>query len=278
MKKLIFKITSVLVMLCMMTLCTVSTYATSDVSYIIAEDVKLNEVESEFEIPVSISDNQGIMGFMLLITYDSEIVEPVSVERGEALGAGFFNDSIGTSESGQLKVMWTGSENSYTNGVLFKVKFKVLKADFSSTKILFDYSKPDTFNEAYEDVEFSFDNSTITQISKGDVNRDGSVNISDATEIQKYLVNMVELDDEQKKLSDTDNDNIVSVMDATKIQKYIVNLVDDLGWYMKSDNDPASTGDDYYLKFSGWTQSITEFTVLSTVCFDKSKALNAVAV
>ena len=42
---------------------------------------------------------------------------------------------------------------------------------------------------------------------------------------------MVELDDEQKKLSDTDNDNKVSVMDATKIQKYIVNLVDDLGWH-----------------------------------------------
>ena len=229
MKKLIFKIISVIIMLCMLTLSTASIYATNGMSYIIAEDVNPNGTTSEFEIPVSISDNQGIMGFMLLITYNSEIIEPVSVERGEALGAGFFNDSIGSSENGQLKVMWTGSENSYTNGVLFKIKFKVLKTDFTSTKVLFDYSKPDTFNEAYEDVELSFDNSTIVKFSKGDVNRDGSVNISDATEIQKYLVNMVELDDEQKKLSDTDNDNKVSVMDATKIQKYIVNLVDDLG-------------------------------------------------
>ena len=138
MKKLIFKIISVIIMLCMLTLSTASIYATSGVSYIIAEDVNLNGTTSEFEIPVSISDNQGIMGFMLLITYNSEIIEPVSVERGEALGAGFFNDSIGSSENGQLKVMWTGSENSYTNGVLFKIKFKVLKTDFTSTKVLFD--------------------------------------------------------------------------------------------------------------------------------------------
>ncbi len=229
MKKLIFKITSVLVVLCMLTLCTASIYATNGISYIIAEDIELSSDEIEFEIPVSISENQGIMGFMLLLSYDSEIIEPVSVERGEALGAGYFNDSIGTAETDVLKIMWTGSENSYTNGLLFKVKFKVLKADFTSTKVSFDYSQPDTFNENYDDVELSFDDSNIFRISTGDVNRDGSVNIVDATEIQKYLVNIVKFDDVQKKLADTDNNGTVSVMDATKIQKYIVNLVDKLG-------------------------------------------------
>jgi hypothetical protein len=165
---------------------------------------------------------------MLLITYNSEIIEPVSVERGEALGAGFFNDSIGSSENGQLKVMWTGSENSYTNGVLFKIKFKVLKTDFTSTKVLFDYSKPDTFNEAYEDVELSFDNSTIVKFSKGDVNRDGSVNISDATEIQKHLAKLVTLSDQQLKNANTDHNDTVNILDATQIQKYLAKLVDSL--------------------------------------------------
>ena len=36
---------------------------------------------------------------------------------------------------------------------------------------------------------------------------------------------------------------------------------------------PAFAGDVHYLKFSRWIQSITEFTVQSTVLFDESKAL-----
>ncbi len=55
----------------------------------------------------------------------------------------------------------------------------------------------------------------------GDVNQDGAVDISDATYIQKYIVKMISLTDDQKSLADVDG-NGISVADAIVIQKYIV--------------------------------------------------------
>lgn len=58
----------------------------------------------------------------------------------------------------------------------------------------------------------------------GDVNLDGSVNVADATEIQKYLTALVTLTDKQIALADVDGDGKVSIQDATKIQRIIAGL------------------------------------------------------
>ncbi len=227
MKKIIFKFTSVAVVLCMLMLCNVSFYATEqvDYTYILAEDVNVNaKVDDIIEIPVSVSENQGMMGFKLLVSYDSDILAPVSVDRGEALGAGLLNDSIGTSDMSVLQIVWTGSDNCYENGLLFTMKFKVLNADFTSTEVKFDYSQPDTFNVKYDDVKLSFDNSTINNFKTGDVNFDGIVNVVDATTIQKYSVGLTSFDSLQKQLADVNNDGAVNVSDATLIQKQVVGL------------------------------------------------------
>ena len=61
-------------------------------------------------------------------------------------------------------------------------------------------------------------------VVKGDVNGDGLINIVDATEIQKYLADICELDETAKKSADFNEDSTVNVVDATDIQKYLVNL------------------------------------------------------
>lgn len=58
----------------------------------------------------------------------------------------------------------------------------------------------------------------------GDVNLDGIVNIVDATDIQKYLVDLEEFSDLQLSLADVDKDGSTKVIDATLIQKYIAEL------------------------------------------------------
>lgn len=55
----------------------------------------------------------------------------------------------------------------------------------------------------------------------GDVNLDGEVNISDATLIQKYLVDLVPLSDNALSLADFNKDSFVNISDVTLIQKYI---------------------------------------------------------
>ncbi len=60
---------------------------------------------------------------------------------------------------------------------------------------------------------------------KGDVNGDGKVNIVDATDIQKYIVQMISLNEEQLKAADVTGDGKIDIKDVTLIQKYLVELI-----------------------------------------------------
>lgn len=64
----------------------------------------------------------------------------------------------------------------------------------------------------------------ISTYDIGDVNMDGKVDILDATLVQKYAANIVDLSAEQKYLADYNNDGDITVVDATEIQKFIVHL------------------------------------------------------
>ncbi|MGN0503993.1 MAG: dockerin type I repeat-containing protein, partial [Ruminococcus sp.] len=72
--------------------------------------------------------------------------------------------------------------------------------------------------------------SSVTQDVKicklGDVNMDGKINISDATEIQKGIAGLVSLSDYQNKLADVNKDGKSNVADATHIQKFVAGLID----------------------------------------------------
>lgn len=59
----------------------------------------------------------------------------------------------------------------------------------------------------------------------GDVNRDGKLNIKDATAIQKHAAKMIDFDAEQITLADYNADGKINVKDATMIQKKIANLI-----------------------------------------------------
>ncbi|MCQ2514084.1 MAG: dockerin type I domain-containing protein [Ruminococcus sp.] len=59
----------------------------------------------------------------------------------------------------------------------------------------------------------------------GDVNGDGTINVTDATTIQHYLVGLAILSDEHLTRADADRDGRVSIKDATLIQKYLVGIV-----------------------------------------------------
>ena len=59
----------------------------------------------------------------------------------------------------------------------------------------------------------------------GDVNKDGVLNIKDATAIQKYLAKLMEFGDDQIALADINGDNDVNIKDVTHIQKKIAKLI-----------------------------------------------------
>ena len=60
----------------------------------------------------------------------------------------------------------------------------------------------------------------------GDVNFDGSVDILDSTEIQKFAAEKTEFTDEQFEMADINKDDFADVMDALLIQKYAIGKYD----------------------------------------------------
>ena len=61
-------------------------------------------------------------------------------------------------------------------------------------------------------------------LAKGDADGDGYVSITDATTIQRYLVGLCKLNDEQLSVVDADEDGYVSIRDVTMLQRYLVGL------------------------------------------------------
>ncbi len=74
-----------------------------------------------------------------------------------------------------------------------------------------------------------------------DVNLDGKVSILDATEIQKYLVHLTVLDEEQIKTADINGDEKISILDAACIQKYLVGLFPEPEETNTTESEPFSS-------------------------------------
>ncbi len=67
---------------------------------------------------------------------------------------------------------------------------------------------------------------TVRPEKAGDANLDYTVNINDATLIQKFIADLCEMNGLQKGVSEVDGDGKVTVRDATMIQKRCAGLID----------------------------------------------------
>ena len=88
------------------------------------------------------------------------------------------------------------------------------------------YGKPGSEAEAYanENGGFIFISDEYT-VTTGDVNGDSKVDITDATLVQQFAAELIELDENQKKAADTNKDGKVDITDATLIQKFVAELI-----------------------------------------------------
>ena len=75
----------------------------------------------------------------------------------------------------------------------------------------------------------------------GDVNNDGVISVADATDIQKYLANIIDLDDEALICADTDGNGVVSISDATTTQKYLAEIIEDFPANQPDPTEPDPT-------------------------------------
>ncbi|MBQ9531405.1 MAG: leucine-rich repeat protein [Eubacterium sp.] len=128
--------------------------ATSEIANIFIENGLTGEYADTVTVPVYISNNKGIMGYMINVNYNPEQLEIVMAQRG-ATFPGTFNDTIGADEEGTFSILWSGTDNIDADGVLANLTFRVLTDEDVISPINITYSQDDTFNSEYEDVVFN---------------------------------------------------------------------------------------------------------------------------
>lgn len=118
---------------------------------------------STVTIPVSISNNCGLMGMQLEIEYDNTCLLPISVEGTDIFTTGEVNDSIETSQGNTFHVIWAGSENMDSNGKLFNMTFYCKEdTEVDETSVHISTVKNNTYTEKYSPISCIAADSVIT--------------------------------------------------------------------------------------------------------------------
>lgn len=86
----------------------------------------------------------------------------------------------------------------------------------------------DVYDYTLAGTEFHYNTGAQPTFLRGDVNGDGKIDVTDATLVQLYAAEMLELTDEQLKAADANSDGKVDVTDATYIQLFVAELIDNL--------------------------------------------------
>lgn len=130
-----------------------------------AENVTVEGGE-QVTVPIKIENNEGFMGFSVTVSYDDDVFTPLSVSKGEML-TGMFNDSIETSTDNSFKVVFTGTEDIVSDGVMFNVVFEVADSASGAYELDISYVQQDTFKEGWENAVFNCENVEVVVTDNG---------------------------------------------------------------------------------------------------------------
>ena len=200
----------------------------------IASDVGLKS------IPIYIKNNFGLMGYKLRFDFDSSVIEPVSVTCSKTI-SGAFDSNVGINQD-SVSVVWNNTENYSQNGLLFTLVINV--KSIKETTIKISYTKEDTFNESWEEVELycnsiklNFKNIISQELKIDYINRlifgltQGSVSIDEKVEaLNKNSFSV------SKSNKNVGTGSVLSVLDKDNVpvEEFTVILFGDVngdGWY-----------------------------------------------
>ncbi len=190
--------------------------------YNVSLDYEVTDVEAEYKDGYMVFDfygfEEGAALFFVSCTDNSK--NDVEDNNSTADEATF--DEVSTKDEATLDEAIKDEENTATEDE----ESTSTKDESTKDEELSNPSEPTEDETKPTDPDMPSDSTKDeSDFMPGDVNRDGKLNIRDATLIQKYLAKLESLDKEQIALADYNADGKVNVKDATRIQKKIANLI-----------------------------------------------------
>ncbi len=115
------------------------------------------QVGETIKVPVKIYKNPGVMAYMLNFEYDSNVLSYVDYEKGD-----FLTNYEFSAYNGVLNFVNVENKDVDENGVLFYLKFKILKTDQKKTEIALNLTGEEAANSQEKWVKFEGENGTVT--------------------------------------------------------------------------------------------------------------------
>lgn len=175
--------------------------------------------DTEIEIPLVISDNVGLAGLQLELSYDDALTLE-AIEIGDALASLEFTPP-GSLAANPITLLLDGQESDDTNGTVFKLIFKAKEDTPEGT-----YDIKVTVKDAYDnnmntvEIEDASTKVNVVHYIPGDINGDGEVGARDITMLRRYIAGGYDVTVVEPAL-DVNRDGEVSARDITMLRRYI---------------------------------------------------------
>lgn len=135
------------------------------------------------------------------------------------------DEKVSVSASADGGVDYYGVQVWKGDKVVYQESFTANKLDIDCSKLgAGDYGVFVSCVNNYGSINTETVQFHVTSGITNDIDLDNSVTVADATLLQKYVVGIATLTDDQKLLADCNGDGVVDVRDATYIQKTIVKI------------------------------------------------------
>ncbi len=116
------------------------------------------------EVEVTVANNPGVVSFQLVVSYDEDMLELVSVSDGDFNGMNYSEIS-----ANPFAINWinTLNPNNTTNGTAATLTFRVKdSASLGKSDIALSYDPDNVFNYDYDNVEFDAIGGSVTVTEK----------------------------------------------------------------------------------------------------------------
>lgn len=150
-KKIISAVLAFTIMIA--SLSTITAYSKDNNEIIISSENAIVQDGETVKIPVSITNNTGLCGIKIIIKYDENVLDPVSVEFEDAFNYEFKDHDIGAKKAvpGQIAIVGYNDENvCVENGIIFYIEFRGESNVSCETEIIIENDEYSTYDKDYE--------------------------------------------------------------------------------------------------------------------------------
>ena len=202
-------------------------------------------------VPIIMSVNPGILGFKIMLKYDSNTLVPIyqssSVDKdtgitvyqyakaGDAMPNASFSSKVSemidadNGTDSMVAISYSNTNAMYDNGTLFYIDFKVTDtAAIGTSPIVVSYENI-VGEEINLSVSPSIENGQVfitsedsTEVIRGDVFIDGEVDVRDIILLSQYIVKVTTLTERQLAAANVYQDSIINTKDAVRLSQLVV--------------------------------------------------------